>query len=528
MRAWNTRASTLVVSLLAGCTHGLAFGASYAAALQLTAFALLGGIVFLLRARRQWGLLLLCCAAFWLASYTIGLRWIADALTSTDMLGFALGSLVYGMLVAGLSCLSILCLWAATIVSAPIRTDALCCACLSSALLAAELLREMLLPSFPWLSVGYAHVEGPFAALLSLVGVQGVSWVAQFVALWLGALAVSFATTRALRTTTMTLVAVIALGAVLFPRVIEKMATFTKEAGSLRVAVMQTAVSVREKFRASLFARHLTEIGDFARAHDGAQLILTPETAVPTTLRALTPAQQQFLSANVTASRALLFGAFAEDSRGDVFNSAVMLQRTTDGTAGVPAPAVQRTVYIKQHLAPIGEYAPPGFGWIATLLDLPMSNRRSTQDIVHNFSVSGITIIPSICQDLLYGDDLRTTTENPRLLVNLSNVAFFKNPLARAQFLNIARARALEQQVPVLIAANYGPTAFINAAGAVERELPADTPGALEVTVHPRTGTTLYARSGNWLLYLMMAAGATPAFASRSLRPLASRHPQRG
>jgi apolipoprotein N-acyltransferase len=493
-------ASILIVSLLAGCAQGLAFGAPYPAALQLFACTILGGIVFPLRSQRRWGLLLLACAAFWLASCATGLRWIADALLSPDMLGIALGTLVYGMLVVGLSCLSILCLWGATVLSAPIRSEVLCCAFFSSALLGADLLRELLLPSFPWLSMGYAHVEWPFAVLLPLIGVQGVGWVAQFVALLLGALCVSLAVTRTAQGPTVALVTVCALGAALSSRAAAMVTTLTRDAGSLRVVAMQTVVPVKDKFRASLFAKHLTGIGDFARSHDAAQLILTPETAVPTSLRALTPAQEQFLAGSVTASRALIFGAFAEDSRGDVFNSAVMLQRVADAPA-----AVQRTVYIKQHLAPVGEYAPPGFRWIAALLHFRISNLRATQDAPRNFAISGITVIPSVCQDLLYGDDLRTTTANPRLLVNLSNVAFFKSPLARAQFLNIARARALEQQLPVLIAANYGPTAFIDATGVIERVLPAETEGALEVTVHPRMGTTPYARFGNAFLYLAIA-----------------------
>ena len=51
----------------------------------------------------------------------------------------------------------------------------------------------------------------------------------------------------------------------------------------------------------------------------------------------------------------------------DVFNSAVLLQ-ATEGTES----QIQQTVYIKPHLAPIGEYAPPGFGWIVDLLGVPM------------------------------------------------------------------------------------------------------------------------------------------------------------
>jgi apolipoprotein N-acyltransferase len=136
---------------------------------------------------------------------------------------------------------------------------------------------------------------------------------------------------------------------------------------------------------------------------------------------------------------------------------------------------------------------------------LPLSNLRSTEDTPRNFQVFGVTIIPSVCQDLLYGGDLRTTSAAPRMLVNLSNVAFFSDSLAREQFLNIARARALEQQVPVLIAANFGPTALIDAEGAIERQLPPAVPGALEAAIRTRQGTTPYARFGDASVFLMFA-----------------------
>jgi apolipoprotein N-acyltransferase len=42
----------------------------------------------------------------------------------------------------------------------------------------------------------------------------------------------------------------------------------------------------------------------------------------------------------------------------------------------------------------------------------------------------------------------------------------------------------------------------------IERELPRDTPAALEVTLHPRAGTTVYARYGNSFLYLVMTLAA--------------------
>ena len=498
----KARIDFLLATPLVGAVHGLAFGATHPAALQWPAFAILAGAVFLLRSQRQWPVLLLCCALFWLTSYGVGLRWIAAALMAPESLGVALGSLVYCLLVFGLASASILTLWLAAALAAPIRSEALYCATLSTALLCGDLLRELVLPSFPWLSVGYAHVEGPLAALLPIVGVQGAGWFAQWTALLAGSAILSVSNRRLPREALLTLTALVVL-LPLLPT------AATRDRGSLRVVAYQTAVSPKDKFRASLFGRHLQEIGDFTR-EQAAQLVVTPETAVPTSLRALTPAQEHFLEDSVSATRALLFGAFAEDSRGDVFNSGVLLQRSADGRS------LQRTLYIKQHLAPIGEYAPPGFRWIADLLNFPITNLRATQDAPQNFVVAGTSIIPTICQDLLYGDDLRTTTHTPRLLVNLANIAFFKAPLIRTQLLNIARARALEQQVPLLIAANYGPTAFINASGIIERELPAGAPGALEVTVHPRTGATLYARFGNELVYLL--AGLT--LAAAALTPL--------
>jgi apolipoprotein N-acyltransferase len=93
-------------------------------------------------------------------------------------------------------------------------------------------------------------------------------------------------------------------------------------------------------------------------------------------------------------------------------------------------------------------------------------------------------------------------------------VEFFDDPLARGQFLNVARARALEQQVPVVIAANVGPTAMIDARGVVRRALPSATDGALEVTVRTRRGTTPYARHGQLWLRVLLALSALSSAAA--------------
>jgi apolipoprotein N-acyltransferase len=397
-------------------------------------------------------------------------------------------------MVAGLCCISVALLVATALVSIALRSDVLVCALLGSALSIADILRELLLPSFPWLYVGYTHLDSPFAALLPYVGVQGLTWWVYFAAFAAAALLRAAASRRVDRP--------LLAGAVILVLILLAAGHAPIEqgpAGAMRVALMQTAVPTKEKFRGSLLGRYIAELSRFAESHD-ADLIIAPETTIPVPLQALTAVQQGTLGHAVDSVRALLFGIFASDSKDDIFNSAVLLQRAP----GTDQP-LQRYVYIKQHLAPFGEYSPPGLRWLTDLLGMPMSNLRMTEDVPQNFRVFGITVIPSVCLDLLYGDDLRTTTAGPRILVNISNMAFFQDPLGPRQFLQIARARAMEQKIPVVMAANFGPTAAIDASGKVDEVLAPFAAGALDVIVRPRAAETFYARHGNLLAYAMLA-----------------------
>jgi apolipoprotein N-acyltransferase len=93
-----------------------------------------------------------------------------------------------------------------------------------------------------------------------------------------------------------------------------------------------------------------------------------------------------------------------------------------------------------------------------------------------------------------------------RLLLNLTNDAWYGHTSAPHQFLAITALRSAENGLPMLRAANTGISAVIDARGVVleqtlifeQRTLSVDIPRA-------RAGPTLYTRFGDWPLALVYA-----------------------
>ena len=93
------------------------------------------------------------------------------------------------------------------------------------------------------------------------------------------------------------------------------------------------------------------------------------------------------------------------------------------------------------------------------------------------------------------------------LLVNVSNDAWFGDTVAPHQHLQIARVRAAEASRYLLRATNTGITAFIDPRGRVVARSPAFEPHVLRGAVQGFTGSTPYARRGDWLAVIGAALG---------------------
>src|ERR1019366_7494139 len=217
-----------------------------------------------------------------------------------------------------------------------------------------------------------------------------------------------------------------------------------------------------------------------------ARLVILPETAIPRFLDRLDPELLRALAQTARgAGGDLIMGLPMRDATGRYYNSVLSL-----GTS--PS---QR--YDKIHLVPFGEFIPPGFGWVLTVLKIPLTDFSRGSAGQAPLALAGQKIAVNICYEYAFGEEIIRFLPEATLLVNVSNVAWFGDSLAPHQHLQIAQLRALETGRTMLRATNTGMTAIIDHHGNIAGVLPEFTQGVLKGVAQGRAGATPYVRWGN-------------------------------
>lgn len=371
----------------------------------------------------------------------------------------------------------------------------------AAAWLLAELARGTWFTGFPWGAGGYAHVDGPLAALAPWIGVYGIG----FVAAWSAALVAALVTARrpspaaiaqgrphparALAGAGCLVVALVAL-ARLVP-----LAAGGPAGAPLSVALLQGNIAQDEKFQAGSGIPTALRWYEQQLRASTASLSVAPETALPLLPAQLPAGYLDGLEAQVRGGRqALLVGIPLGSFTEGYTNSVIGLRE-----------GAQAYRYDKHHLVPFGEFIPPLFRWFTELMNIPLGDFNRGTLAQRSFEWQGQRIAPNICYEDLFGEELAAgfadASRAPSILANVSNIAWFGDTLAIDQHLQISRMRALELRRPMLRATNTGATAFIDAQGQVSARLPRLTRGVLTGEVQGAQGLTPFARwaAAAWL-----------------------------
>lgn len=373
----------------------------------------------------------------------------------------------------------------------------------AGAWLLAELARNTLWTGFPWGAGGYAHVDGPLAALAPLAGVYGIGFAAAFLAMLLARLRIPDA--RSVRAWLLLALLALGLGSAQWWRERTQEAADRAAHAPLTLALLQGNIAQDEKFQPGSGVPTALHWYAEQLAEADAALVVAPETALPLLPPQLPPGYLEAIRTRFgQGQQAALIGIPLGDLQTGYTNSVLGF------APGASAPYR----YDKHHLVPFGEFIPPLFRWFTDLLDIPLGDFGRGPLGQASFVWHGERIAPNICYEDLFGDEIaaqfRVPQTAPTVLLNLSNIGWFGTGLAIDQHVQISRMRTLEFQRPMVRATNTGATAVIDHRGVVTHSLPRATRAVLSAQVQGQSGavTPFAWWAARWRLKPLWAIGA--------------------
>ena len=235
-------------------------------------------------------------------------------------------------------------------------------------------------------------------------------------------------------------------------------------------------------------------------AQEGADIIVWPETAVPTKLLQYSTYKSKLSQLAKEYKTVLLLGIFMPGDGDGEYNAIAMIDENGQ---------VYDDFYAKRHLVPFGEYVPlrPLIEVICPpILELSqLSDETIPGEGAAVFETSVGRIGSLICFDSIYEelacDSVRHGAE---LLCISTNDSWFFDSAAVHMHNAQAKLRAIETGRYVVRAANTGVSSVITPTGQEIARLDPLREGVVMAEIEMRSDVTLYARIGNVFVYLCL------------------------
>lgn len=93
---------------------------------------------------------------------------------------------------------------------------------------------------------------------------------------------------------------------------------------------------------------------------------------------------------------------------------------------------------------------------------------------------NNLSFSPLICYEIIFPWKVINQNNRPDFMINITNDAWFGNSSGPYQHLDMARMRAIENQMPVIRVANTGITAIIDRKGRIAKKIDLNDEGRLD------------------------------------------------
>jgi apolipoprotein N-acyltransferase len=382
----------------------------------------------------------------------------------------------------------------------------------AGAFAALEWARGHVLTGFPWNLPGETWRAGSFPSqTAALVGAYGLTWITLAIAAAPAVWREGRSGRIALGVALAGLVGLYGYGAVVQSRPVA-------QGAPISVRIVQADIQQDAKWDAGRFAQIVQSyVSLTAKPYAGkpTDLVIWPEGALPAAIDDyLAPGTwvRQAILDSLQPGQTLLIGGYRYEgpvSSPTYYNSLVALKRTATDLEVVG-------VYDKHRLVPFGEYLPAekfltaiGFKSLAHLGDGFATGPRPAPLRV----TSSLLVQPLICYESLF-PGLARHDKNVRVLINVSNDAWFGVTSGPLQHLNLASYRAIESAKPILRATPTGVSAVIDSRGRITpgTRLDLGKSGVIDAVIPGMGEVTPFDNFGNLtFLMLLLISGVASA-----------------
>ena len=360
----------------------------------------------------------------------------------------------------------------------------------------AEWLRSWLLTGFPWLFLGYGHLDSPLSGWAPLAGVMSISFVIALT----GATLSELIRHRKVHWPSVVITLCLWLAGPLLNTI-----DWTKPSNKadIKVALVQANIPQKIKWQRDQYwptlnlYRQLSE--PLWATND---IVIWPEAAIPDYYQAAKPfldrESQRARDNNSTLITGLPTMQVNEPGQRSYYNSVIAL-------------GMGEGLYHKQQLVPFGEYVPLET-WLRGLIDffdLPMSAFTAGEANQPLLKAGNVLISPSVCYEVVYADLVASTVPAADILLTVSNDAWFGESIGPLQHMEMAQMRALETGRYMIRATGNGISAIVNERGQILKRSQQFKREVLKGTAQLREGATPFALTGTLPFVLACLALST-------------------
>ena len=352
----------------------------------------------------------------------------------------------------------------------------------------AELLRTKLFSGFPWSLIGYVWSDHPISQLSAVVGPHGLTMIT----LLISGLPLVLKSYKFIRVIVPSFLLV---GSWSYGYLILQTPDYPPTGKIVRL--IQPNAPQNLKWDTEMVPVFWQRQLNFTKepSTEPLDLIVWPETSVPFLLRESKESLQNISKA--ASDVPVIIGA-NDRVEGGIRNALALV-----GSKGRLL-----ATYHKKHLVPFGEYIP--FGKVFSAWGLRGLASADGAGYVEGtgerfLEIPGIgSVIPLICYELIFPRNV-SSKNRARLILQITNDAWFGSFSGPFQHLAQAKLRAIEQGLPLIRVANTGISAVLNSRGEVVAKTSMNEATYIDVNIpSPRT-ETIYAKFLDWPMIIFLS-----------------------